>query len=271
MLIAELPDDILFKVIQFLLPIDILSLRRVSIELHSFASILNHVHSQTSRRFHSITLERIVWIQAYRNSGLFLPPTPLLHRSVHDIERLLIRAYKLDLNWESSKPTMIKRNSSFECRIGDVRCMELYRGRYLALGGPTGFFVYDIYTKREIFSHAEPNKKLVFWFYRRSSSLDIDYDEADLYIPVGKSSKLNNGLHLVLWKIEPSGSVSMIEAIDNISSSQMHVGYGYCVCRQQTGDLVLFHISSRKVYTFAEVVEHVRPPVSAYKLLIQYV
>ena len=45
----------------------------------------------------------------------------------------------------------------------------------------------------------------------------------------------------------------MIEALDvQIFNSQIYIGYGYCVCTHRSGYPILYHIESRKVYTFAQ-------------------
>ncbi|KAF5393487.1 hypothetical protein D9757_000499 [Collybiopsis confluens] len=255
MLLTELPDDILFKVVQFLPLIDIILLRK------------------TCRQFQCITLERTVWIDVYRNSvrERFLPPGPALHHSVHELERILIRAQKLDANW-GADPAIIKRNWSLTCEIGNTRCMELYRGRYLALGGLHSFVLHDIHTQRRLYSHHEPDKNFVFWIYRRSRMLQADYDQEELFIPVGKFSKSKKSLYLMFWKIEPSGSVSIIEPQNvNITNSQMHIGYGYCMCRLRSGEPILFHIASQKIYTFAEMEEQNRSRIIDVVIMANHV
>lgn len=74
--------------------------------------------------------------------------------------------------------------------------MEIYRGRFLAIGEVSGLYVYNLHTQQEIFSYNEPNKKFKFWFYRRSATLSIDHDELDLFIPFGKISTLNDSMKL---------------------------------------------------------------------------
>ena len=83
-----------------------------------------------------------------------------------------------------------------KCQIASAKIhyMELYRGRYLALGGPAAFLVYDLSTQREIFGHIEAKETFRYWC-RRSGSVDDDYD-ADFYIPVGKVIPASDCLNL---------------------------------------------------------------------------
>ncbi|KAK7036412.1 hypothetical protein VNI00_011609 [Paramarasmius palmivorus] len=164
-----LPDDIIFKILPFLSPLDILRLRQVA------------------RRLHKLTLERTVWTTTYRTSSLFLPPISP-SQTVHDLERALIRASQLDANWESANLKI-----------------ELYHGRYLLLRSRSSFCLYDLDKPGDwdtpIYESVEAGYTYVFSGLGPSRS-DTSANE-EVYIPILRRQRTMDQDLLTIWKLCP--------------------------------------------------------------------
>jgi len=96
---------------------------------------------QTSKQFFHITLERTVWSQVYRMSRLLLPSGPYRYQSAKDLEIILVRADKLEVNWASSR--VISRRTITE-GLRDPICLSLLLGRWLLAGDGLGLRCYDL-------------------------------------------------------------------------------------------------------------------------------
>ncbi|THV07277.1 hypothetical protein K435DRAFT_329479 [Dendrothele bispora CBS 962.96] len=136
---CSLPNDILYTILTWVTPLDILRLR------------------QTCKYLRDLTLEPLVWISAYRSSILFLPPGPSLSSPVHKIERTLIRAQKLDMKWDSilqgratdsetaEKTVLFKTTRTRKFRTNElVIHAQFFWGRYLFFGFSRSFELYDL-------------------------------------------------------------------------------------------------------------------------------
>jgi hypothetical protein len=97
--------------------------------------------SQTSKQFFRITSERIVWSQVYRTSSLFLRPGPYPYQSAKDLENILVRANKLEVNWSSSQ--LVSRRTIAQCSSGPMH-LSLLLGRWLITGDELSLRCYDL-------------------------------------------------------------------------------------------------------------------------------
>ena len=106
--LAELPADILLHVVACLDAPDILRLRR------------------SSKSFQHLTTQYSVWHHAYHNSPLLTQTLPADATAV-ELERAVVKAQKLDKNWSSPFPRVVKSRSL----PIDANPMALFRGRYV--------------------------------------------------------------------------------------------------------------------------------------------
>ncbi|KAF9029080.1 hypothetical protein BDP27DRAFT_1349851 [Rhodocollybia butyracea] len=102
---VELVDDVLFNVFKFLNPLDIIAARK------------------TCKRLQAITI-----------SNDFLPVVFLSSQTIPELERLLLRAHRLDTLWVHSLPLNQLRqqswsiNCSIKHALGSILQMEFYQG-----------------------------------------------------------------------------------------------------------------------------------------------
>lgn len=162
---VELPDDVLFNIIKLLRPPDIFSVRKVSYN-HPFDCIWANA-VQTCKRLQAITMDRHVWITAYKYSeNDFSPVVDLASQTVGNMERVLIRSYRLNNLWvnPSAKPVCKKVWSIDSSAYGglghEMEFVEIYQGRYLVLRHEKVILVFDLQTKHEIFRYNAPMNKL---------------------------------------------------------------------------------------------------------------
>ncbi|KAF8915162.1 hypothetical protein CPB85DRAFT_1294634 [Mucidula mucida] len=127
MTITDLPEDILYCVISFLHPFTILRVR------------------QLSKHFASLTRQRTVWSNVYQSSTSFLPDTAPSELDAAELERIVIRSYKLDMNWELPTPKIVQqRLLTGNPNKTPQESIKLYHGRYLMVGSRSSFVFYDL-------------------------------------------------------------------------------------------------------------------------------
>ncbi|KIK69357.1 hypothetical protein GYMLUDRAFT_35432 [Collybiopsis luxurians FD-317 M1] len=233
MLLLQLPDDILFNILYFVKPPDLIRLRKICKRLQAF------------------TLEPIVWRAAYRTSGYFLPVTSPTSQTIHDFERVLLRAYRWNKIWVQQAEPVTHTLSciwSFQSGIEHLQHMEIAHSRFIfAIGGRKALQVYDLETKREIFNHQTIDGAQVQWLeYHRSETTE---SEAEL----GFFTPFVSHNHLAIFKIDPQGEVDLINtSIQNSGDVDIiAIGHGFCIIPGPDGsDVVsLLHIPSQKVYS----------------------
>jgi hypothetical protein len=115
-----------------------------------FDCALIGIHTQTSKQFFRITSERTVWSQVYRTTGLLLRHGPCPYQSAKDLENILVRAVKVEVNWASSH--LVSRRIITEGLRGPI-CLSLLLGRWLLAGDAFGLRCYDL---DKVESWAEP-------------------------------------------------------------------------------------------------------------------
>ncbi|KAF9043675.1 hypothetical protein BDP27DRAFT_1409296 [Rhodocollybia butyracea] len=227
----ELPDDILFTIVKFVRVPDLFAARK------------------TCKRLHSITLDRHVWTTAYKTSeNSFLPETSLASKTVQDLERLLLRSYRLNTFW--ANPPRIKRvfkrrisldSTTSGIDIKNLLAIELFQGRFIILQTAKAMLVYDLETRDEVFRHnAAPNQE----FKRAVLGLNrtADYN-MDLFFPFRTFSFITG--------TSPSGSVTIAES--PLLNANFVIGNQFAVIhnfgRGRASDvLVVSHLESQNIY-----------------------
>ena len=96
---------------------------------------------QTSKQFVRITTERIVWSQVYRTSSLLLRPGPYPYQSAKDLENILVRADKLEVNWAAAH--VVSRRAIMQSSRGPIS-LGLLLGRWLLAGDELNLRCYDL-------------------------------------------------------------------------------------------------------------------------------
>ncbi|KIK67534.1 hypothetical protein GYMLUDRAFT_876588 [Collybiopsis luxurians FD-317 M1] len=233
-LFDQLPDDILFNIFNLLPPLDLIALRK------------------TCQQFRLFTSKRTLWAAACRNSQLFLPSGLYSNQSVSDLERILIRAHRLDSTWPHlhNDDFFGRPSESFKSEINEVRQLDVYRGRILVIAGPSGCLLYDIETKAELFRY----KEQLYNFSKRSGILD---NEADIYIPFARRGHDNGSLNpVIICKIDPLNNITVMDLesvpIRISDSHKINIGYNFLLARQESdGSLALLHIPSQVLYSLS--------------------
>ncbi|KAJ3872540.1 hypothetical protein F5051DRAFT_456529 [Lentinula edodes] len=226
--LTQLPDDILFHVCNFLSSPGILELRK------------------TCKRLHDLTLERTIWTNAYRNFGYFLPPGPSASQTVHELERVLLHAHQWDTIWAIPALLRTRDHRSLKISVPKIRSLALYQGKYLAIGTLESLILYDLQAEKEIYRHNIPTKP--FWLQCRN---DITDSNANLYIPFGRESGNNTtSLQLCICKVDSLGNTTFddIPGVEITYDCIASVGYDFFVTSQHSGETVLLHILSQKIY-----------------------
>ncbi|KAI3618978.1 hypothetical protein WG66_000501 [Moniliophthora roreri] len=242
-----LPDDILFKVFSFLSPLEMLRFRQVA------------------RRMHALSLERTVWTTAYRVSTLFIPPVAVSSQTVHDLERHLVHASRLDANWNGPN-LMIERQRRLACHIAKqgIRGIELYRGRYLLLGSRSSFSLFDLDKAHDwdqpIFQMAETGDTYVFCGL--GPSRGDTYTCEEVYIPMLRRQRSTEQDTLIIWKLCPTEEVPMVEvtSLPVTPSSQIQTWLANSLLvfkfdrstENQSSSAMVYNIATRKRYQFPE-------------------
>ncbi|KAF9035040.1 hypothetical protein BDZ89DRAFT_1157862 [Hymenopellis radicata] len=127
MTITDLPEDILYCVISFLHPLAILRVR------------------QLSKQFASLTRQRTVWSNVYQNATSFLPDTAPSELNAAELERIVLRSFKLDMNWELPTPKIVQqRLLTGNPNKTPHESIKLYHERYLMVGSRSSFVFYDL-------------------------------------------------------------------------------------------------------------------------------
>ncbi|KIK69307.1 hypothetical protein GYMLUDRAFT_644241 [Collybiopsis luxurians FD-317 M1] len=178
MLLLQLPDDVLFHILGFLEPPDLIQLRKACKRLQTF------------------TFRLAVWKAAYIHSGYFLPPGPLPSQTAHDLERLLLRTHRWNNIWKQQVQPVVHTLGyiwSFQTEIdleNRRRHIELVHSRYLSIKGPQGMQVYDLETKTEIFKYqATSDERLVWPVYGRCGTVESDA-KLGLFTPFIRNTSL---------------------------------------------------------------------------------
>ncbi|KAF9067317.1 hypothetical protein BDP27DRAFT_1403894 [Rhodocollybia butyracea] len=168
-LLVELPDDVLFGIVKFIRPPDIISIR------------------QTCKRLQAITMDRHVWTTIYKRSEEhFLPVVDLNSQTVDDLERLLLRFFRLGT---PSTKRVCKQIGSFTV-LREVHYFELYQGRYLFLHNMKLAMVYDFQTKRKVFRYDAPQNTLLLFLRPGDVRIANEFD-ANFFLPFWISNSRN--------------------------------------------------------------------------------
>ncbi|KAJ4483516.1 hypothetical protein J3R30DRAFT_1793445 [Lentinula aciculospora] len=235
MLLQDLPNDILLDTLIYLEPTDIFSLRK------------------TCRRLQAFTSEREVWTNIYTNCLFFLPPGPLFTQSVPNLERIILRVYRLHAIWVNSS-NLGKPSSVFltfrhilSSKIRDAAFLRIYRSRYLVIGGAYGFLIYDLQANCEIFRHKGKPDERLFWLHSFGFRM-VDHDNKDSFILFGKMRKGAQTSSLAMCKLNPLGHAFIVDTAN--MPTFISVGSEFCVLRNGSGHSLL-HISTQKAYPFA--------------------
>ncbi|KAF5355483.1 hypothetical protein D9758_006344 [Tetrapyrgos nigripes] len=245
---TSLPSDLLLVIFDWVSPLDIIHLR------------------QTCKLLHELTVQRSVWASVYRNTSLFLPPGPHTLHPVSELERILVRAQRLDENWclESGAPQLKTiRELTYE---QDIRCMRLYRGRYLIVGFRYSFMLYDLERGSDwdqpIFQHdVEPQMGLEYRLRRHDSREGFQNDghpEVGMYFAVFPRKKGHLRSHsIILWKIDPSQPVPISQvlslpvepsSVTTVVISNDYLVHWYTDDRKDRS--FVYHIASKRLYHF---------------------
>ncbi|KAF5386386.1 hypothetical protein D9757_006710 [Collybiopsis confluens] len=227
------------------------------------------ISHQTCKRLQALTLERMVWTAAYRNSCDFLPLGPKPSQTASYLEHILVRAQRWDNLWRNANGQnrlgveALSMAWSLPSGVKDNQQMEIAHSRFLYVGGRSTMRVYDLQTRREIFAYQTANGEKLQWMeFYRSGTVESD-GELNFYIPFLKNKML------IFAKLSGEGDVEMIDtnvSLD-VTANGTIISIGYDVCLiTRGGDFVsLFHIPSQKMYTMSStlITENgwVQPPV----------
>ncbi|KAJ3997797.1 hypothetical protein F5050DRAFT_1353108 [Lentinula boryana] len=229
--LIHLPDDILFNVLNFLSPPDILLLRK------------------TCKRLQALTTERTVWTNVYRNPEYFLQPGPSDSQTAPDLERVILHAHRWATVWTDFTTLRKRRPRVSTINLPDIRYLAEYQGQYLAIGTATSLILYDLHVEKVIFRYEISTKP--FWLYIHSSTKDND---AAFYIPFARVLRNDaSTLQLCICEVDSSGKPS----IDEIAGIQISrnciagIGYDFFLVQGKSGDISLLYIPSQKLYTIS--------------------
>ncbi|KIK69299.1 hypothetical protein GYMLUDRAFT_80600 [Collybiopsis luxurians FD-317 M1] len=228
----HLPDDILFSILSFLKPPDLICLRK------------------SCKRLQAFTLEPTVWRVAYRNSGYFLPPGPLPSQTSHDLERILLRAHRWNKIWlKQAQPVAhaLTRSWSFQTEIEDMRIVELAHSRYISIQSRKYVQVYDLSIEREIFKYQAVGDEELHWpAYEHSRTVESE-TELGSFIPFIRNRRLS------FLKITFQGEIDLIDSeiqIEITGDEVITIGCDFCIAQNGSNTLSLLHIPSGKIYPF---------------------
>ncbi|KAF9012309.1 hypothetical protein BDQ17DRAFT_693036 [Cyathus striatus] len=240
---TSLPDDVLLAILSHLPPRDLSFVR------------------QASKHFRRLSYERAVWAPLYRNSRLFLPPGPLLTHSAADLEHLVLRATKLDRNWNSSSPSPRAQRL--------IRAVKLpyhaifLHNHYLILGGTSSFNVYDI-------EHSTHSPSLVAHLSDSSSTFssyhhlpDASHSLGDYFLLAAyRKSKSLPQAAVVVWKVMPRSPhppllIAQAPLSPSLTSPYIKTAYDCLLIDSPAGNpssalntpTNLLHIPTNRLYT----------------------
>ncbi|KAF9067102.1 hypothetical protein BDP27DRAFT_1365200 [Rhodocollybia butyracea] len=242
-LLVELPNDVLFNVIEFLPVPEIFAIR------------------VTCKRFQTLTKHRHVWTAVFRRSDhdSFLPVVDLASQTAGDLERILLRACQLDTLWLNPPPDKLsfqRRWSLDSATLGidisaDIHPIEIYLSRYLILLHKRAILVYDILTKHEAFRQNAPDDQEFCCLYDSPKlTRMVMVSETDYFLPFA----LSNTNTVSMCRITPLGIVTVTDC------PEFHFGFEDDVWRSIGHDLAIVnprdlgqmvqaaHLPSRKVY-----------------------
>ncbi|KAF9076345.1 hypothetical protein BDP27DRAFT_1357831 [Rhodocollybia butyracea] len=172
MLLIELPGDVLLNIIKFLSAPDIFSVRK------------------TCKRFFAITMDRHVWTTSYKFcENDFMPVVDLASQTVGDLERVLLRSYRLNTLWVTSYANPVCKKiwsidlSARGIHPVEIEGVEIYQVRYLVLHSAKVVLVFDLKTKEEIFRYDAPKDQYFKFLDSATSASRISNDYADFYLP----------------------------------------------------------------------------------------
>ncbi|KAF9073494.1 hypothetical protein BDP27DRAFT_1318388 [Rhodocollybia butyracea] len=242
-LLFELPDDVLFNVIEFSSIPDIFAIRA------------------TCKQFQALTKNRHVWTAISKRSDHdgFFPAVDLASQTVGDLERILLRAYQLDALWLNPSPNKLffKRRWSLDNAtlgidiISDIHPIEIYQSRYLILLHKKVILVYDTLTKHEVFRQNAPEDQAFCCLYDSPRlTRMVMVSETDYFLPF----ILSNTNTISMCRITPLGIVTVTDCPefrfgveDDIWRS---IGHDLAIINPNGfGEMVqLAHLPSRKVY-----------------------
>ncbi|KAK7463453.1 hypothetical protein VKT23_006803 [Stygiomarasmius scandens] len=244
---CSLPDDVLYTILALVNPLDILRLR------------------QTCKYLRDLTLENVIWTSSYRNSSFFLPPGPSPSHSVPELERILVRAQRLDVEWDT-----ISQSSSFLAihktarkirpessnKLIDILHMQLIRGRYLFLGLPFSFELYDLDRDADWDkpTYKRVSKKRLK--YRMLLGSDLRYASNEYAHVLAKEADEQD----TLWKIQPLEANPISPVFSFVCSSRLAsfevTPNGYFLLSPRILDHpFVYHIGTGRRYCFPDVLE----------------
>ncbi|KDQ61502.1 hypothetical protein JAAARDRAFT_30951 [Jaapia argillacea MUCL 33604] len=183
--------DLLFIVLSYLSPRDILTLRK------------------TCRSLRQATLDRSVWANAYRTSTYLRPAGPLESQSRQELEKNLIRAEKLDENWTASASPVSRR--SIDTGTGNPFSMSLAQGRYLFVGDSKGLRCYDLDSENyttPIFDRQTPVRALACTPW-------VDHEGKE-FIVLAISPRQTSTPRIIIYKIHANPSPTEFDKVAQI-------------------------------------------------------
>ncbi|THV06200.1 hypothetical protein K435DRAFT_849292 [Dendrothele bispora CBS 962.96] len=236
---TSLPVELILGIINMVSPLDIIRLR------------------QTCKQLYDLTLEPSIWTSYYRNSSLFLPPGPRPFQTIHDTERILVRAQKLDLHWTSesgSQPPQFRamRELNYEESISRI---YLFRGRYLLVGFRLRFVLYDVESSSwNEPIHTEDAEPSTIFNYQKDASMDDDSMYVGILV-MGVS--VGPAQNLTIWEVKHSDSITVskvvILQIPTSPTGDFVISNGFLIhwrAGREGGGSFLYHIETQKMYRF---------------------
>ena len=154
--ISALPVEIIFRILLFLSPHELIHLQRV--RPSQLASFL--LTSYMSKQFRAIIDDRTFWKTLYADAHLPRPPGPFSWQSTGFLQRTLVRSARLAQRW-TSKPT----NKIFKCSLslGSDLYYKWLCGRWLVIHrGTRALVLHDIDTGAEQTLY-QCNNQRVLW------------------------------------------------------------------------------------------------------------
>lgn len=101
----HLPDDVIFAILAFLSPQDILAIQQVRLTPFIISLLLTHVDTQTCRGLHTLGSADHVWHGLEFDVPLdLLPSAASTSHPAHLLKQSAVRALRLDHNWRHREP-----------------------------------------------------------------------------------------------------------------------------------------------------------------------
>ncbi|KAF9062144.1 hypothetical protein BDP27DRAFT_1337093 [Rhodocollybia butyracea] len=243
---VELVDDVLFNVFKFLNPLDIIAARK------------------TCKRLQAITLDRSIWTTTYKAStNDFLPVVFLSSQTIPELERLLLRAHRLDTLWVHSLPLNQLRqqswsiNCSIKHALGSILQMEFYQGRYLVVLGSKAIVVYDLNDKHEVFRHDVADDQYFSRFRAHGHRADIVEDPSSdfIFLFSAIANQLPTDPRTFILCITCSGMITIVirpelQFTNLWKAIAITIRNEFALVRHAQS-IELLHLSSHKVYNIS--------------------